>query len=60
MKEFFLGEVTKFIAKWGIKMVPINICIAVNDVERNATNHLTAWPKLEMTLNRKPDKYLMF
>ena len=34
MEESCLGEVTKFITLWGIKMVPINICIAVNDVKK--------------------------
>ncbi len=34
MIELNLGEVTTFITKWGIKMVPINIHVAVNDVEK--------------------------
>ncbi len=54
MIEYFLREVTKFITKWGIEMVPIDICIAVNDV-KNAINDLTTWPELDMKLYRKPD-----
>ncbi len=47
MVEYFLGEVTKFVTKWGIEMLPIDIHVAVNDV-KNTTNHLTTWPNLEI------------
>ncbi len=35
MVNSFLGEVSEFINKWGIDMVPINIHISVNDVNKN-------------------------
>ncbi len=54
MKESFLGEVTKFITKWGIELVPIYICVVVNDVKKNTTDHQTTWLKLEMKLHMKP------
>ncbi len=34
MVESCLGEVTKFFTTWEIEMVPIDICIAVNDVKK--------------------------
>ncbi len=34
MVNSFFQVVSKFITKWGINMVPINICIAVDDVEK--------------------------
>ncbi len=46
----FLREVSEFIKKWGINMVPINIRIAVNDVEKITTNNLKTWPEFETRL----------
>ncbi len=48
-----LGDVSKFIKKWGINMVPIDIGIAVNDLETNTTNILPKLPELETKLYRK-------
>ncbi len=34
MVDSFLREDSEFIDKWGTDIVPIDICIAVNDVEK--------------------------
>jgi hypothetical protein len=40
----------KFINKWGKDMVPIDLRVAINDIEINLfdTEHVTDWPKLAL------------
>jgi hypothetical protein len=40
----------KFISKWGKDMVPIDLRVAINDIEINVfdTEHVTDWPKLAL------------
>ncbi len=47
MVNSFPGEDSTFINKWGIDMVTIDICIAVEDFETNITNNLTTGLELK-------------
>ncbi len=46
MRETFLHETSFFINKWVNKVVLIDICIAINDVERNGTNLIALWSEM--------------
>ncbi len=47
MKIKFIHKILLFISKWGIEVVPIDICTAITDAKKNTTNYLNIWPEMK-------------